>query len=60
MLASGNTCTPPYRDVEREAPRVLQEWPFHPNHFARMDDSPDTEFYESARLVTHIDDEGVP
>jgi len=32
---------------------------FPPGHFDRMDPSPDTAFYSSPRLVTHIDDAAI-
>jgi len=33
--------------------------PLLPEHFARVDESPDTGFYTEARLVTHIDDAAI-
>ena len=36
--------------------RFPVEPPFAPEHFARVDPSDDARFYESPRLVTHIDD----
>ena len=33
--------------------------PLPPHAFARMDESPDEEFYEEPRLVTHIDDRAI-
>ncbi len=33
--------------------------PLPPQAFARMDESPDEEFYEEPRLVTHIDDRAI-
>ena len=33
--------------------------PLPPQAFARMDESPDEEFYEEPRLVTHIDDHAI-
>jgi SAM-dependent methyltransferase len=47
------------------AERVLQnpqwpaEWPYTPQDFARQDESSDAYFYESPRLVYHIDDAAV-
>jgi SAM-dependent methyltransferase len=32
------------------------ESPFKPEHFARIDETPDTWFYQPPRIVTHIDD----
>jgi SAM-dependent methyltransferase len=43
---------PSFREVEWP-----EEWPFaDPKFFARMDEEPDTVFYETPRFVTHIDD----
>ena len=33
--------------------------PLPPQAFARVDESPDEEFYEEPRLVTHIDDRAI-
>ncbi|MGQ4809065.1 hypothetical protein NKDENANG_02461 [Candidatus Entotheonellaceae bacterium PAL068K] len=33
----------------------MTEQPFRPEHFARLDESPDTEFYSMPRKVVHID-----
>ena len=33
--------------------------PFRPEHFARLDESPDTEFYSFPRKVVHIDDAAI-
>jgi SAM-dependent methyltransferase len=38
---------------------VTAESPFTPDHFRRFDESPDTDFYQEARLVTHIDDAAI-
>lgn len=37
----------------------MDEVPFTPEHFARLDASNDAEFYAPARLVTHLDDPGI-
>jgi SAM-dependent methyltransferase len=43
---------PSFREVEWP-----EEWPFaDPRFFARADETPDTEFYDQPRFVTHIDD----
>lgn len=43
---------PSFRQVEWP-----EEWPFaDPKFFARMDETPDAEFYNQPRFVTHIDD----
>jgi hypothetical protein len=34
-------------------------WPYKPQDFLRADESPDTKFYSSSRLVTHIDDNAI-
>jgi len=39
-----------------ENPKWPDSWPYSEQDFARMDESPDTLFYDQARLVTHIDD----
>ena len=35
------------------------EAPFRTEHFARLDESPDTEFYSFPRKVVHIDDAAI-
>jgi SAM-dependent methyltransferase len=35
------------------------EHPFQPEHFARVDESPDPVFYDSPRKVVHIDDAAI-
>jgi hypothetical protein len=51
--------------AERIAEKVLQspqwpaEWPYTEQDLSRMDESTDTVFYESPRLVYHIDDAAV-
>ena len=35
------------------------EHPFRPEHFARLDESPDPEFYSFPRKVVHIDDAAI-
>jgi hypothetical protein len=35
------------------------EQPFRPEHFARLDESPDPEFYSFPRKVVHIDDAAI-
>jgi SAM-dependent methyltransferase len=42
-----------------ENPKWPPEWPYTPEDFKRMDESSDAIFYESARLVYHIDDAAV-
>ena len=42
-----------------EDPRWPEAWPFKPDDFGRYDESPDTVFYSSPRLVYHIDDKAV-
>ncbi|MGI8551732.1 MAG: class I SAM-dependent methyltransferase [Dehalococcoidia bacterium] len=37
----------------------MTENPFRPEHFRRIDEGPDDEFYEEPRLVTHIDDAAI-
>ena len=37
----------------------MAESPFMPEHFARLDDDPDAEFYDMARKVVHIDDDAI-
>jgi hypothetical protein len=37
----------------------VQESPFTPEHFGRMDESPDAEFYTEPRLVVHIDEPAI-
>ncbi len=37
----------------------MAESPFLPEHFARLDEDPDTEFYEMPRKVVHIDDNAI-
>ena len=37
----------------------MAESPFMPEHFARLDDGPDAEFYDMARKVVHIDDDAI-
>ena len=32
---------------------------FRPEHFERIDDAPDPQFYASPRLVVHIDDDAI-
>jgi len=39
-----------------ENPQWPDKWPFKPNDFSRQDESVDTEFYDQARLVYHIDE----
>ena len=39
-----------------ENPKWPEEWPYTERDLARMDESVDTIFYESPRLVYHIDD----
>jgi SAM-dependent methyltransferase len=38
---------------------VTAENPLRAEHFRRVDESPDTEFYREPRLVTHIDDAAI-
>jgi SAM-dependent methyltransferase len=35
------------------------EHPFRPEHFQRLDENPDTQFYEFPRKVVHIDDAAI-
>jgi SAM-dependent methyltransferase len=42
-----------------EKPKFPEEWPYSENDFARMDESSDAIFYDSPRLVTHIDDPAI-
>jgi hypothetical protein len=35
---------------------ALNKSPFAPVHFARIDESPDADFYDFPRFVVHIDD----
>ena len=35
------------------------ESPLRPEHFERLDETPDADFYEQPRLVTHIDDAAI-
>jgi Methyltransferase domain len=42
-----------------ERPQFPAEWPYSEQDFARMDESNDAVFYDSARLVYHIDDAAV-
>jgi hypothetical protein len=37
-------------------PKWPEKWPFTPSDFQRMDESDDEVFYDSPRLVYHIDD----
>ncbi|MFT5180669.1 MAG: SAM-dependent methyltransferase [Alphaproteobacteria bacterium] len=37
----------------------MDDVPFTPEHFTRLDNSDDGEFYAPARLVTHLDDPGI-
>jgi hypothetical protein len=37
----------------------VKEHPFLPEHFERLDENPDPEFYEVPRLVVHIDDAAI-
>jgi SAM-dependent methyltransferase len=43
-------------DKVLENPQWPDKWPFKPTDFARQDESVDTEFYDQARLVYHIDE----
>jgi SAM-dependent methyltransferase len=38
---------------------VTSEYPFRPEHFARVDESDDESFYDEPRLVMHIDDTAI-
>lgn len=40
-------------------PQFPEKWPFYPEDFKRQDESDDTNFYETPRLVYHIDDPAV-
>ena len=40
-------------------PQWPEKWPFYPEDFKRQDESDDTNFYETPRLVYHIDDSAV-
>jgi ubiquinone/menaquinone biosynthesis C-methylase UbiE len=42
-----------------ENPKFPDEWPYSEQDFARMDESSDAVFYDSPRLVYHIDDAAV-
>jgi cyclopropane fatty-acyl-phospholipid synthase-like methyltransferase len=42
-----------------ERPKFPDEWPYSEQDFARMDESNDAVFYDSPRLVYHIDDAAV-
>jgi len=42
-----------------ENPKFPEEWPYSEKDFARMDESNDAVFYDSPRLVYHIDDAAV-
>ncbi|ORY03041.1 hypothetical protein BCR34DRAFT_627402 [Clohesyomyces aquaticus] len=44
--------------IERYAPRH-EHWPYEPADFKRQDESSDSEFYDTPRLVTHIDDHAI-
>jgi SAM-dependent methyltransferase len=37
----------------------MEELPFRPEHFVRLDDEPDEAFYTMPRKVVHIDDEAI-
>ena len=37
----------------------MADAPFRPEHFARLDEADDGEFYIPSRLVTHLDDAGI-
>jgi len=38
---------------------IVTESPFLPEHFGRLDEAPDADFYASPRLVVHIDDAAI-
>lgn len=40
-------------------PRFPEQWPFTPESFQRYDETSDSDFYESPRFVTHIDDSAI-
>jgi len=42
-----------------KSPKWPEKWPFFPEDFARQDESSDGYFYQSERLVFHIDDPAV-
>ncbi|OQO03174.1 hypothetical protein B0A48_11429 [Cryoendolithus antarcticus] len=47
--------TPKSYSVKPYTPRH-ETWPYKPSDFTRQDESSDTHFYDTPRLVTHIDD----
>jgi Methyltransferase domain len=51
-LAAGNV---KIEDILK-APVWPEKWPFYPEDFKRQDESDDSQFYESPRLVYHIDE----
>lgn len=40
-------------------PQWPERWPYAPDSFARYDESEDTIFYDTPRIVTHIDDAAI-
>lgn len=66
-ISTGNSSNTSLRagEQQRIAEKVLAnpkwppEWPYSPSDFTRMDESNDSIFYSTPRLVTHIDDAAI-
>ncbi|GMH43807.1 hypothetical protein BSKO_11741 [Bryopsis sp. KO-2023] len=60
VLGSGSplTAQAAQKSIEQvlDNPKWPKDFPLKPDDFGRYDESPDTFFYDSPRLVTHIDD----
>jgi SAM-dependent methyltransferase len=49
----------PRAEFDEGSSRVTTESAFLPEHFERVDETPDSEFYSAPRFVVHIDDQAI-
>jgi len=59
LSASGSSSTDNLNEKVLQNPKWPPSWPYSDEDFSRMDESDDSVFYESPRLVYHIDDPAV-
>jgi hypothetical protein len=57
IMGTASSSSSPWK-VEMYTPQAAK-WPYTSRDFERQDESPDTEFYDSPKYVTHIDDNAI-
>jgi len=55
-LAEANPSAPVSMAVQAQHGWAPQAWPYKPEHFSRMDESPDQSMYSAPRFVNHLDE----